>query len=230
MRRGRSFEKRQVQKGAAMKKALAGNRGMTVAEMVVNLAVVGVVISLMCYAVLTMARVARYYEVVAVRDSIQRDIVKAVLSRTALGYTKMNNPEFLACFRSGMPGNCFSGTTYGLNLYDQNGRLLTGPGFTGVNQVPAPVYYDRNGQACGFLPKATQQCPIGVTATFRAQGFPQDCSGCNAILPAPTPPPGQRHELVEINYEISVDYLLDIGYDVASSTGAMIWDLGDLGL
>ena len=188
------------------------NAGFTLIELPLGIALAAF-FSLVAFSVFTMVQDYTSEIMRATgRDELARSIRTVATHRCSLARTLRENPRFRACFQGGSP-ECVSGRDYGLSLRDAAGREVAGPilADSDLGQTARAVYYSSSGRLCTPEERSASvdDCPIGVSTSFRAQGWPTaDVSptwGVPERLPIELEPGEKpRHEIVEIRYYLHV--------------------------
>ena len=186
--------------------------GFTLIELPLGIALAGFV-SLVAFGVLTM--VQDYTSEIlraSNRDELARFIRTAATHRCSLARTVRENARFRSCFQGGSP-DCVSGRDYGLSLRDAAGREIAGPILADgeLGEPARAVYYSSSGRLCTPEERlaSVDDCPIGVSTSFRAQGWPTADVSPTWGIPERLPielESGERprHEIVEIRYYLHI--------------------------
>ena len=176
----------------------------------------------------------------AVTDGLNRDaqfrLLRSITGNRQLMFIKARafpaNSRFQSCTQTqtvtGSPSSpsCLSGETLGLHLLDATNEIVAGPDQDAYEYAsgPQPVFYTLTGVRCPGLRQATRQCPMSAIASFRAQGLPN-----LSAAPTATPAPGQRQEIVEVSFVISIDPIIG-GQTYRDVRGSVVYDLNEVGL
>lgn len=159
------------------------------------------------------------------RDELLRQLASSVTNNNAIAYTcaAPENNRFARCFLTGL-GSCQGNTEHPLSIYSASNQKLSGP-------TTDPAYFTWQGSTCNLA--AGEACAFQVVSSFTTQGQVEFCGDdCQTLLPRPLPIANRLHELMTIQYNVTV-IRPDFSTKIAEKTSSIIIPLhliyGDTG-